>query len=338
MKPLSTGIASRISRLGFTLVEMLVVMAIIGVLVAMLIPAVQYARERSRQASCSNHLRQIGLAFAQHATQHQAFPNGGAFNDPNTPLVPDEDAVEPWDIEQKFASATNVWGWGWAYQILPHLEQTQAFDSRRLDPANATQLTRMREAASVVVSGYYCPSRRQAAAFDGSGASLGLSPRGGLDYAGNGGLSIVLPNGPPAQPYPSLDVHESAITGVVIPSTRRFNSDRPGPGNIADGQTYTILVGERRASFDPNPALADEDNGYVAGWTWDTIRWGNAPPVIDDVISVTPDTRFGSSHSGTCIFVFADGAVHSIAYEVDPVIFAQMCDRRDKKSPDPNAL
>jgi prepilin-type N-terminal cleavage/methylation domain-containing protein/prepilin-type processing-associated H-X9-DG protein len=317
------------ARTGFTLVELLVVIAIIGVLVAMLIPAVQYARERSRQSSCSNHLRQIGLAFAQHATQQQHFPNGGGFN--VDPTLLNTDAVEPWDIGQKYpAPNTNVWGWGWAYQILPHLEQTQVFDSRRLDPANATQLARMREAARNVFGGYYCPSRRQAESLLGTGCAIGNGERGGLDYAGNGGVS--------PQPYPHYSSNNA--TGVVISSAKipGLQADRPGPGSILDGQTYTILAGERRSSSDPNPAIADEDNGYIAGWTWDTIRWGNAPPVIDDVVSATPDTRFGSPHSGSCIFVFADGAVHLISYEVDPVVFAQMCHRQDKKSPDPSSL
>lgn len=312
---------------------MLVVIAIIGVLTAMLIPAVQYARERSRQASCSNNLRQLGLAFTQHATAQQVYPNGGGFH--STPTNPsDQDAPQPWDVEQKYATASSVWGWGWAYQILPQLEQTQAFDSRRLNPANATDLAKLRQSAGLVVTGYYCPSRRQAEAFDGSGAGIGLCPRGGIDYAGNGGTSVM----PGILPYPSVDAQNDGITGVVIPSHPKFFSDRPGPGNIADGQTYTILAGERRSTSNLDPTMADEDNGFVAGWTWDTIRWGNAPPVIDADIAAAPETRFGSSHSGSCLFVFADGAVHLISYDVDPVIFAQMSHRQDKKSPDPAAL
>jgi prepilin-type N-terminal cleavage/methylation domain-containing protein len=300
---------------GFTLVEMLVVIAIIGVLTAMLIPAVQYARERSRQASCANNLRQVGVAFTLHATSHQVYPNGGYF---------DTTATEPWNIEQKLTG--NQFGWGWAYQILPYVEQTQAFDSKRLDPAVPANLARLRESAGVVVSGYYCPSRRRAESFDGLGCAIGPGPRGGLDYAGNGGISPAV--------YP--DVLSETPTGTVISS--KYLHDRPGPGAVADGQTYTILAGERRSSSSPDPAIADEDNGFVAGWTWDTIRWGYAPPAPDDVLSTAPDTRFGSAHTGTAIFVFADGAVHQIPYEVDAAIFAGMCHRADKRSPDPGAL
>lgn len=327
---------------GFTLVEMLVVIAIIGVLTAMLIPAVQFARERSRQASCSNHLRQIGLAFTLHATSNQFFPNGGGFNDFPNGGSPPADAMEPWNVEHKYPSpASNVWGWGWAYQILPYLEQTQAFDSKRLNVANATEQARLEQAAGLVFAGYYCPTRRRPEPYDGTGASLpGTSPRGGIDYAGNGGCA--------SPTFPSFfpDADSNNPSGVVIPSTTLpiFTTDRPGPGNIADGQTYTILAGERRynTAADGNEAAhADEDNGYVAGWTWDTIRWGNVKPEIDlefGPVSGTHQLQFGSAHGGSCIFVFADGSVHLIAYEVDPTVFAQMCHRSDKRSPDPGAL
>jgi type II secretory pathway pseudopilin PulG len=297
---------------------MLVVIAIIGVLTAMLIPAVQYARERSRQASCANNLRQIGVAFTLHAAQHQHFPNGGAFS-----------AVEPWDIEQKIAS--NRWGWGWAYQILPYLEQGSVYESRRLDPTVPANVPKLQQAAELVFTGYYCPSRRNPEVIEnGQGCALPIGSRGGLDYAGNGGVSPAI--------YPD-PLSETKFGTVISSSTlSSFVTDRPGPGNIADGATYTILAGERRSSPRPDPAIADEDNGYVAGWTWDTIRWGYFPPAPDDGFSAAPDTRFGSSHSGIVIIVFADGAVHQIPYEIDAAVFAGMCHRDDNRSPDPASL
>jgi prepilin-type N-terminal cleavage/methylation domain-containing protein len=314
--------AGRISR-GFTLVEMLVVIAIIGVLTAMLIPAVQFARERSRQATCSNHLRQIGLAFAQHATTNQVFPNGGAFEPP---------PANPWNLPQKIS--TNQFGWGWAYQILPYVEQAQSFDAKPLSVSIPAQLAKLEQSAALVVPGYFCPSRRFPSNFPGFGNSLQPGLRGGLDYAGNGGVN-VLPND---LIYPSTDAHDDGITGVVIPSSPQFFSNRPGPGNIDDGQGFTILAGERRSSDRADPSLPDEDNGFVAGWTWDTIRWGYNVPARDVSLATTGDTGFGSTHSGSCIFVFADGAVHQIAYEINLQVFRQMCHRADKKSPDPAAL
>jgi prepilin-type N-terminal cleavage/methylation domain-containing protein/prepilin-type processing-associated H-X9-DG protein len=326
---------------GFTLTEMLVVIAIIGVLAAMIVPAVQFARERSRQASCSNNLRQIGVAFTLHATSQQHFPNGGGFQleADGTPAAP---AMEPWDLTNRYPSPhSNVWAWGWAYQILPYMEQTQSFDSRRLDPSVADDLVRMRQAVALINPGYYCPTRRAAEAYDGVFCGLGPNPipRGGLDYAGNGGrLSTLYPN-----PFPHSDANNPS--GVVVPSTKlsSFITDLPAPGNIADGQTYTILAGERRYNTGAEGSELThrgEDNGYVAGFTWDTIRFGYGPPTRDlDYVDPPPDDPlFGSSHGGSCIFVFADGSVHAIAYEVDQVVFQDMCGRSDNRSPDPGGL
>jgi prepilin-type N-terminal cleavage/methylation domain-containing protein/prepilin-type processing-associated H-X9-DG protein len=328
MKSLRAGGFSCNLRGGFSLVEMLVVIAIIGVLTAMLIPAVQFARERSRQMTCGNHLRQIGYAFAQHATANQVYPNGGGFqgdpNDPNNTL--NVNATEPWNRQHKYPTPPNAWGWGWAYQILPHLEQSQSFSAKRLDNLNATDLAKLEQAAALVVPGYFCPSRRFAGNYAGFGNSLPDGLRGGLDYAGNGGVS--------AQIYPHYSSNN--VTGVVISSAPKFFSNRPGPGNIDDGQTFTVLAGERLSSDRADPSLPDEDNGFVAGWTWDSIRWGNAPPIRDVSLATTGDTRFGSPHSGACNFVFADGAVHQLSYQIDPVVFAQMCHRDDKRSPDPS--
>src|SRR5262245_35403008 len=100
-------------RRGFTLVELLVVIAIIGILIALLLPAVQAARESARRTQCSNHLKQLALSMSTHHDQHKMFPSGG-------------------------------WGWrwtgdpdrghgkrqpgGWGYQILPFIEQQAIYD------------------------------------------------------------------------------------------------------------------------------------------------------------------------------------------------------------------
>ena len=91
--------------LGFTLIELLVVIAIIGTLVALLLPAVQAAREQARRAACQNNLKQIGLALAQYANRHGAFPPG---------------YVSIWDLSVAQELGP---GWGWASMILPELEQ-----------------------------------------------------------------------------------------------------------------------------------------------------------------------------------------------------------------------
>jgi prepilin-type N-terminal cleavage/methylation domain-containing protein len=93
---------------AFTLIELLVVIAIIGVLVAILLPAIQAAREAARRTQCVNNLRQMGLAFANYHDARREFPTGG---------------TEPWHDEGN-AQSIHGKGYGWMVQILPYVEDT----------------------------------------------------------------------------------------------------------------------------------------------------------------------------------------------------------------------
>src|SRR6187455_2473364 len=93
-----------VTRRGFTLIEMLVVIAIIAILVALLLPAVQQAREAARRSQCKNNLKQIGLAMHNYHDTFNGFPNGG------------------------IASSVGGWGLSWYIRILPYIDQAPVFN------------------------------------------------------------------------------------------------------------------------------------------------------------------------------------------------------------------
>lgn len=133
---------------AFTLVELLVVIAIIGILVALLLPAIQAAREAARRTQCQNHLKNIGLAVLNHVDARKVFPTAGAKYLRRTP-APKFELEE--NIENGKPLGPDRQGLGWAYQILPYIEETSAF-------ANAKKST---DLESIVVGIYVCPSRRE---------------------------------------------------------------------------------------------------------------------------------------------------------------------------------
>jgi prepilin-type N-terminal cleavage/methylation domain-containing protein/prepilin-type processing-associated H-X9-DG protein len=138
------------TRRGFTLIELLVVIAIIGLLIALLLPAVQAAREAARRASCTNNLKQIGLALHNYHGTHEVLPPGYIY-------------------QKGYA----VGGFGWASMVLPHLEQTPLFNSINFGlPAwSAADST----ACVSVLSSYQCPSDYT--------ATTGFLQREGFRYA-----------------------------------------------------------------------------------------------------------------------------------------------------------
>ncbi len=124
---------------GFTLVELLVVIAIIGILVALLLPAIQAAREAARRTQCKDNLKNIGLAILNHEDSLKVFPTGGV-----TWGLSIEDS-----IENGRPVGTAKMGLGWAYQILPYMEEQSLHN-----------ITTTAQMASVAVPLYICPSRR----------------------------------------------------------------------------------------------------------------------------------------------------------------------------------
>jgi prepilin-type N-terminal cleavage/methylation domain-containing protein/prepilin-type processing-associated H-X9-DG protein len=297
-------------RRGFTLIELLVVIAIIGILIALLLPAVQRVRESANRTTCSNHLKQISLAFHHHHDVVGHFPDGGEYWDP---------AKAPRTWSGPIPESAPKQNWGWAYQILPFVEQAALWELPNDTAVRGTLLEL-----------YFCPSRRRPMLVYDS--RYGYSCM--LDYAGNGGTDKT---------EPAAGSPGNGRNGVVV---RRpgANVNRSMPVRLAiitDGAANTVLAAEKRmqVSF-LGVSQPDDDQGYVCGWDQDEIRWAFDPPA-QDVLSSTvwkqaPAWQFGSAHLSGMNTAFCDGSVRFIPYTIpsnndpsNPGIWQRLCVRND---------
>ena len=325
-------------RRAFTLVELLVVIAIIGVLVALLLPAIQAAREAARRTQCSNNLKNIGLSLLNYESSMQEFPTGGSgFGDRLECYV---EGGKPWTGKKQ--------GMSWAFQILPYLEQGALHNIGNTDVVQATP-----------VPMYSCPSRRPPTLFTGSWGSGYL-----MDYAGAQPGTYASAINPtqydaerdhgnyarveaafwmtPVSGY-GLTVSNGVYDGVIVRSTWRRTGDasacgpNPAPGSfvtgvpeptrvgqITDGMSKTMVVGEKYVQADQyTGGDASDDRGWLDGWDPDTMRCTMAQPFNDSQTSPIRDSAgenqtylFGSAHPSAFHTVFAGGSVHSVSYDV----------------------
>jgi prepilin-type N-terminal cleavage/methylation domain-containing protein/prepilin-type processing-associated H-X9-DG protein len=160
---------------GLTLVELLVVIAVIGVLIALLLPAVQAAREAARRTGCLNNLRQMGIAMHHHHNVHGAFPPGG---------VEHRWMINPQTGRRYGAAGRQL---AWSVFLLPYLEQEPLFG--RLDVEKPFDAPENAESAATILSVYICPST--------PGGDRLVSGRGPCQYGGIYGERITGPNDPP---------------------------------------------------------------------------------------------------------------------------------------------
>lgn len=145
---------------GFTLVELLVVIAIIGVLVALLLPAIQAAREAARRSQCANNLRQIGLAMANYESAMKTLPYGSFYV---TGRNSDGSAKSLEDMVGERIGRTIHWNW--VTQVMPYMELGSIIDQLNMTPTSRTDANWMPKSATnwpiiqnLVLPGFVCPS------------------------------------------------------------------------------------------------------------------------------------------------------------------------------------
>jgi prepilin-type N-terminal cleavage/methylation domain-containing protein len=305
-------------RVAFTLVELLVVIAIIGILIALLLPAVQAAREAARRSQCTNHLKQIGLAFHNHHDVHKFLPTGGrGWQDLVTFSNADGTGVP------EVGSGQMV---GWMYQILPYLEQTALHEGTGAPATNSDpRVDRGAFIEGQVIPGYFCPSHRA-----GEATRRGVGNRAYKDYSSvlSGQSDLFGKNDYAACCLTNVSRNPDMSPRNYSGSNTSIRDRTLKLAEIRDGTSLTLFAGEKRHGehhIGQNPG--DDNEGYACGWDHDIMRRACKRPLPN--ANVSGDHRFGSSHPAGVNFIFGDGAVHLVPYTVDLHVFARMGHRAD---------
>lgn len=330
---------------GFTLVELLVVIAIIGVLVALLLPAIQAAREAARRSQCANNLKQIGLAVLNLEGSVKTYPTGG---------------VNPWPAIENYSASGKPFGperqgLSWAFQILPYLEQGAVH--------NLTTTQQLQEAS---IAMYFCPSRRPpqqnpmnlAWLMDYAGlttsASRGNTPgmvpfdtliansKGCEDRYGMWGTTSGVTNDHVPRSAEAHRTRYAGFMGVFVRTSYFVNGGSVtdlgyGPpttiARVEDGTSNTAMVSEKRIRTDllfEQPAW--DDRGWSDGWDYDTMKNGLCQPLADDSVA-RPDavdaSSAGSAHASILNVLYADGSVHATGFDIDLESWNRLIHRAD---------
>jgi len=306
----------RIRRRAFTLIELLVVIAIVGVLIGLLLPAVQAARSQALRLKCSANLKQQGLALANYMSTHGGLPPG---------------YYSRWN---ELVAVEYGPGWGWASRILPELEQQALFDGINFgvtiaDPGQAT-------ARTVALDVFLCPADNMPAQWmttDGSTWMSGgkiyhtqedICPVAGSNYVGVFGIA------------------EPGVDGEGV----FFRDSFVRPTDIRDGMTYTMAVGERSLNLN-----AGRGNATWAGAVPNAQLWSCAPDPFDPdggvcrredasgmILGHTGEgkgpgdpmgdvNQFLSRHGRACFFLFCDGHVAYIKGSINYATYKAMSTR-----------
>jgi prepilin-type N-terminal cleavage/methylation domain-containing protein len=315
---------------AFTLVELLVVMAIIGVIIALLLPATQAAREAARRTQCANNLRQIGLASVEYEQVHHQYAN---FSGPPRP--------SPY-----VALSTPTW----IVALLPYLEETGVYQTwarivgygtNASPPLPASTVTALSATRIPVLN---CPTRRAPAAFAiKTGDNVQIPLYGAIvsratrsDYALNGGADSTPTETGPNPQVGLVGIWEAADAVASKAKTVRVK-------NITDGLSKTYLAAEKMIPTD----------AYENGLFWgdvssiyncplgDCVRFAEEPPV-HDVKTYTDSNQsclachnFGSAHANTWNAVFCDGSIHSMTFTLSFATHRALASRAAGDQPDP---
>ncbi|WP_254513182.1 DUF1559 domain-containing protein [Anatilimnocola floriformis] len=276
---------------GFTLVELLVVIAIIGVLVALLLPAVQAAREAARRMQCQNNLKQMALAAHNHHDTYLYFPNAGSDGPTRT-----------------CCNADDRRGWSWAFQLLPFIEQQNVFDQTSDAVVNLA-----------AIKSHYCPTRRPPAKYGSSAKN---------DYAANGGNVIGEYGKEGCFIRQWATVSTTTPLSTPVDQQRRMADLLDGTSQtlmIGEKQVHPTTWGTAGGDNEPwNNAGWDE---CIVRFGSETPQPDHLHP--DSTQPTFWSRRFGSTHPGGVNVARADGSVINVTFSVDATVWKNFCTIRD---------
>jgi prepilin-type processing-associated H-X9-DG protein len=328
-----------------SLVELMIVVAIIGMLIQLTLPAIEASREAARRTACQNNLHQIGVAMLNHDSSLQHLPTAG-------------------------------WGWAWmgdpdrgpgktqpgswAYQLLPFMDRRDVYEIGQ-GLSGLAKHQALAKLAAAPVSLFYCPSRRPARPTKNVGPQAlveGFESEelfwfnatrptvlARTDYAANVGDRFIYWN---EGPIPTdaekgegfFKFHTPAgedpltlddFTGVVI-QRQPFTM-----AHIVDGTTYTYFAGEKSLPIDVygTGTNLNDDQSCWNGDDLDLVAATRAVPLRDYLIAERPEgvgVPFGAAHPDGFNMLLCDGSVQFVLYDVDPEVHRSFGNRRDSRT------
>jgi prepilin-type N-terminal cleavage/methylation domain-containing protein/prepilin-type processing-associated H-X9-DG protein len=323
-------------RAGFTLIELLVVITIIGVLISLLLPAVQKVREAANRTQCQNNLKQIGLGLHNYHDVHKRFPPGYIDGNKATSAslagTPDND-IGP--------------GWGWACFLLPYVEQDNVY--RQINFNQMVGMGVNLQISQQPLAVFQCPSDDLQDAFpvyDGS-FSTPIATLAHSNYVGCNGWVECFDN---AGGFFPGGVGNDGLAGTKGAAANGlfFRNSKTNIASVIDGLSNTIIVGERSSNHSPSTWTGAVPGARCPAWTatqpftqpyspppgpaYDNADFGEALifahcnathlpnadyPIFD------PDT-FYSKHPSGVNFLFGDGSVHFLSSSIDPATYQNL--------------